>query len=425
LEINNPETLAEVTAAFHAYERAFVANDLDALDGFFWESEFVLRYGVAVTDIARANQITNTSVIYAGQRLTIPGLDMPRGDDVQNPLIAAAPVVHRVNYNENLIGIANFYGVTVSEIMRANNISNMNLIYPGQELQIWPDEISTVETEHAGDLPDVSGLIDAIEAAEAAAAPAGEPEAAVPAAPAAEEAAATPAPETAEATTEAEAEATTETETETETETVRHIVQRGEFLSRIASQYNVSWSSIAQANGIVNPNNIYAGMELIIPGAEPSAVTYGVIDDDGDPETPIETVLDITSVDHPGPRVGVGRELIVILSTQTTYAYEDGELKGAFVVSTGLPATPTVQGNYRVYAKYDSQTMSGPGYYLPGVQWIMYFYAGYAFHGAYWHENFGQPMSRGCVNMTNEDALWLYNFASVGTPVHVRWSMVA
>jgi hypothetical protein len=47
LEINRPDTLAAVTAAFHAYERAFVANDLVALDGFFWESEFVLRYGVA------------------------------------------------------------------------------------------------------------------------------------------------------------------------------------------------------------------------------------------------------------------------------------------------------------------------------------------------------------------------------------------
>ncbi|SMF37117.1 Protein of unknown function [Tistlia consotensis] len=46
MEINHPETLAEVTAAFLAYEKALVTNDLAALDGFFWESGFVLRYGV-------------------------------------------------------------------------------------------------------------------------------------------------------------------------------------------------------------------------------------------------------------------------------------------------------------------------------------------------------------------------------------------
>lgn len=46
MEINHPETVAEVTAYFHAYERALVTNDLEALDGFFWESEFVLRYGI-------------------------------------------------------------------------------------------------------------------------------------------------------------------------------------------------------------------------------------------------------------------------------------------------------------------------------------------------------------------------------------------
>lgn len=47
MEINHPETLAEVTAAFEAYERALVGNDVEALDGFFWESEFALRFGIA------------------------------------------------------------------------------------------------------------------------------------------------------------------------------------------------------------------------------------------------------------------------------------------------------------------------------------------------------------------------------------------
>ena len=52
----------------------------------------------------------------------------------------------------------------------------------------------------------------------------------------------------------------------------------------------------------------------------------------------------------------------------------------------------------------------------------MYFSSGYGTHGTYWHNNFGQPMSRGCVNMTIGDAQWLYNWAPVGTLVVVHSS---
>lgn len=47
MEINEPTTLAEVRAAFEAYERAFVDNDVDALDGFFLHAPTTIRYGVA------------------------------------------------------------------------------------------------------------------------------------------------------------------------------------------------------------------------------------------------------------------------------------------------------------------------------------------------------------------------------------------
>jgi hypothetical protein len=44
--IDDPETLAEVTAAFEAYEQALMANDVEALDTLFWASPQVVRYGV-------------------------------------------------------------------------------------------------------------------------------------------------------------------------------------------------------------------------------------------------------------------------------------------------------------------------------------------------------------------------------------------
>jgi lipoprotein-anchoring transpeptidase ErfK/SrfK len=51
----------------------------------------------------------------------------------------------------------------------------------------------------------------------------------------------------------------------------------------------------------------------------------------------------------------------------------------------------------------------------------MYFAGANAIHGTYWHNNFGRPMSHGCVNMRIPEAKWLYNWASIGTPVSVHY----
>jgi lipoprotein-anchoring transpeptidase ErfK/SrfK len=115
------------------------------------------------------------------------------------------------------------------------------------------------------------------------------------------------------------------------------------------------------------------------------------------------------------------RWIDVDLSNQRLVAYEGDTPVYWVTVSTGLPGTPTVTGQYRIYVKYPAQTMSGPGYYLPDVPYVMYFYLGYGIHGTYWHNNFGQPMSHGCVNTPTPDAQWLYNWAEVGTLVNVHY----
>jgi lipoprotein-anchoring transpeptidase ErfK/SrfK len=115
------------------------------------------------------------------------------------------------------------------------------------------------------------------------------------------------------------------------------------------------------------------------------------------------------------------RWIDVDLSNQRLVAYEGDSPVYQVIVSTGLPGTPTVTGQYRIYVKYPAQTMSGPGYYLPDVPYVMYFYLGYGIHGTYWHNNFGQPMSHGCVNAPTPDAQWLYNWAEVGTLVNVHY----
>ena len=98
-------------------------------------------------------------------------------------------------------------------------------------------------------------------------------------------------------------------------------------------------------------------------------------------------------------------------------AYEGAAQVAEFLVSTGKQATPTVTGTFRIWAKTPVQDMyggnraAGDYYFLEDVEWVQYFYEDFGFHGTYWHENFGQPMSRGCVNMRDEDAKWLYEWA--------------
>ena len=84
---------------------------------------------------------------------------------------------------------------------------------------------------------------------------------------------------------------------------------------------------------------------------------------------------------------------------------------------TGLFDTPT--GHFNIMVKLPSRNMSAHSLFaddvipLVGVPWTSFFTAqGHALHGTYWHNNFGFTMSHGCVNMRNEDALWLYRWST-------------
>jgi lipoprotein-anchoring transpeptidase ErfK/SrfK len=110
----------------------------------------------------------------------------------------------------------------------------------------------------------------------------------------------------------------------------------------------------------------------------------------------------------------------VDLTHQLLTAYQGNTPVFQTSVSTGLGNTPTVVGQFRIYRKLTATDMAGPGYYLPDVPYTMYFHAGYAVHGTYWHDNFGQPMSHGCVNLRTEDAKWLFNWADPSLPAGAR-----
>jgi hypothetical protein len=129
----------------------------------------------------------------------------------------------------------------------------------------------------------------------------------------------------------------------------------------------------------------------------------------------------------PGPQQGAWKEVVVSISAQTMWAYEEGELVMSSLVSTGtaeVPETTTPVGYHSVIAKFDAQTMegtiSGEYYRVEDVPYVMYFdNNGNAIHGTYWHSNFGAPMSHGCVNLPMDIAAWMYGWADVGTAVSV------
>lgn len=141
------------------------------------------------------------------------------------------------------------------------------------------------------------------------------------------------------------------------------------------------------------------------------------------PDTPTPEYVQPTAVAYVPPVSSPGGGVHwfdVDLSDQRMYAYEGDTLVNTFVVSTGTWQTPTLTGRFKVWIKLKSAPMSGPGYYLPNVPHIMYYDGDYGVHGAYWHNNFGVPMSHGCINLSLPDAEWAYNFASVGTVVNVH-----
>ncbi|TFG72817.1 MAG: LysM peptidoglycan-binding domain-containing protein [Anaerolineales bacterium] len=280
-----------------------------------------VRYGVSVSNLAAANGLSWNSWVYAGQRLTIPG--------VSNPAPAPTTGSYVVRVGDTMTSIALRYGISASQLASANGLYWNSWVYVGQRLSI-PGQTNPT----------------------------------------------TPPP-------------TTPADT--------YVVQAGNTLFSIAKRYGTTVSALQAANSL-RSYTIYVGQRLVIPGS-------GTVPQNPSPNP------------SPEPEPNSGKWIDVNLSQQRITAYEGQTAVYSALVSTGTWQHPTVVGTYSINVKYRYTPMSGPGYYLPNVPHTMYFYGGYAIHGAYWHNNFGTPMSHGCVNLSLGDAEWFYNWAPVGTKV--------
>ncbi len=255
------------------------------------------RYGVSPDALVAANKLPNVNFVYVGQRLVIPGKNLPNANTV------ATNGVYLVRAGDTLFSIAVKHSTTVAEMMRLNGLAS-SFVYTGQTLRV----------PNAANVTTAPPLLNA-----------------------------------------------------------------------------------------PSPNNAPAG---------PKKFLYN--DPNGAPAPLGGIVTNPPTTD---------KWIEINVTTQTVTAYEGSTPVKSVVVSTGVARTPTVLGTFKIYRKIPSQTMSGGSqtagdyYYLPNVTDVMYFYRDYAIHGTYWHNNFGRPMSHGCVNMTLADAKWFYQWASVGTLV--------
>ena len=120
------------------------------------------------------------------------------------------------------------------------------------------------------------------------------------------------------------------------------------------------------------------------------------------------------------------KSIRVSIAQQRLTAYEYGVPVKTFLISTAKKGYVTPLGKTDVKEKLLYHTYKwtfGVGdprnYNVPNVKYNLRIYKHIYIHWAYWHNNFGNPMSHGCVNANEENSKWIYEWSDVGTSVNI------
>ena len=353
-------------------------------------SSIAAHYGTTVQAIVRTNGLTNPNRIYTGQRLVIP--TGSSGSTRQS----SSSWSYTVRRGDTLSGIAARYGITVAALMRANGLGSY-LIYTGQRLVIPGGSTASSGTSQTG-----SG----------------------------------------------------------QTYTVR----RGDTLSGIAARHGTTTAALMRANGL-SSYIIYTGQRLVIPGRSGSTARsgasrtgsgqnytvrrgdtlFGIATRYGTTVAAIMQVNNLGStVIYSGQRLVIpgagssnsnvtssgGKRIVIDLSQQRMYVYQNGQLLWNWVVSTGRPGQETAVGHYRVLNKISNAYAYTWSLQMP--YWLGIYWAGSLQNGIHalpiqangqrlWAGYLGQRVSFGCIILGTQNAKTLYNWAAVGTPVDIVW----
>ncbi len=383
-------------------------------------SEIAKQYGTTVASLRQLNSLRDANFVWYGQRLVID----QGGSVFADPQNAGRYQLYRVKAGDSLTKLARRYGLSVTQLAQINGISPLRWLYSGQQLRLPISQTSVQAaqstapvdfqryTVRPGDtltrlarqhgislsrLMSVNGLslarwlyVGQVLLVPAEREPALQPTPLVPALDPAPQAPALQPALPISAMVPGQSHGAV------------HTVQAGQSIRDIAGQYGVNHAAIAKLNNLANNSILEAGQALRIPSESALELLEGM-------EHRLDQSRYPTSTE---------RWVEVDLSEQLAVAYEGTTPVKAFVVSTGVGSTPTVQGTFRIWAKIAMQDMRGGSraagtyYHLRDVKNVQYFHRSYGFHGTYWHDNYGTPMSRGCINMTNEDAKWLFDWTS-------------
>ncbi len=133
----------------------------------------------------------------------------------------------------------------------------------------------------------------------------------------------------------------------------------------------------------------------------------------------------------PVPVASSGKEVVVDISDQRTYLYQNGVLINSFLVSTGEPGRDTAPGHYQILDKIPMAYASTWDLDMP--YWLGIYWAGPLENGFHalptvrntgytlWDGYLGQRVSYGCIILSLADAEILYNWVDIGTPVTIRY----
>jgi LysM repeat protein len=305
--------------------------------------------------------------------------------------------VHTVQRGETIWSIASRYGTSVDVIARANGLSNPRFIYAGQRLAIPSgggggtgtaatggtyivrrgDSLSSIASRHG---TTVNALVQANGLRNPSYIYAGQK--------LVMRGGGAGAPTSGQAATAVGG---------------TYTVRRGDTLSSIASRHGTTASAIARANGLANMSYIYAGQRLTIPSGVGGATA---------------------------PAAAGGKRIVVDLSDQRMYVYQNGQLLWNWVVSTGRPGQSTITGSFKVLNRIPNAYASTWGLQMP--YWLGIYWAGSLQNGIHalpiqangqrlWDGYLGRPVSFGCIILSVDNAATLYNWAPVGTPVNIVW----
>lgn len=267
--------LLSVTTAFAQDDDSYTVESGDTL------FSIAREFGVSVSDLAFANGITNPDRILAGQVLTIPsgGSGTP----------GETPPTYTVGAGDTLFSLAREFGTTVTALVDANNLANANQISVGQVL--------TIPGASSPGTPGTGGP------------------------------------------------------------TTTYTVSTGDTLTNIALRFDVTVAQLIAANDITNPNLIFIGQQLTIPG---QADTGDDDADDGDAGD------DDPGDDDPGDD-GDGDDETPQTIAEIVVGSDDFDTLEAAVIAAGLDTTLAGDGTFTVFAPTDAAFEALPEGVLDGL----------------------------------------------------------